>query len=76
MSAPTELDAKPLKEKWPDEWRDGARCGFLQEYEDKRERGGYPKGFHKWPLERRDAWFAGFNRGFHDRLSLKAQADR
>ena len=26
----------------------------------------YPKGFHDWALERRDAWFAGFNVGWTD----------
>lgn len=58
------------REQWPVEWRDGARCAFLMKFDGPRERGGYPVGFHGWPLDRRNAWFAGFNRGFHDRLQL------
>ena len=27
--------------------------------EGERKKGGYPKGFHDWPLERRNPWFAG-----------------
>jgi hypothetical protein len=66
MSTADELTR--LRERWPDEYRDGARCAFLLKFDGDRERGGYPRGFQAWPLERRNAWFAGFNRGFHDRL--------
>jgi hypothetical protein len=59
-----------LRQWWPDEFRDGARCAFLLRFDGDRESGGYPGGFHVWPLERRTAWFAGFNVGFHDRLRL------
>jgi hypothetical protein len=59
-----------LREKWPPEFRDGARCGFLQRHEGVGNPGGYPPGFDHWQLERRNAWFAGFNVGFHDRLRL------
>jgi hypothetical protein len=55
---------------WSNEFRDGARYGFLLRFDGEREKGGYPLGFHLWPLERRNVWFAGFNRGFHDRLRL------
>jgi hypothetical protein len=58
------------QERLPAEFRDGARCGFLQREEGPRDPGGYPRGFHRWPLERRNAWFAGFNVGYHDRLRL------
>jgi hypothetical protein len=34
------------------------------EFDDKS--GGYPRGFHGWPLARRNAWFAGFNKGLVD----------
>ena len=61
---------KRLQDKWPSEFRDGARCGFLQLHEGPRDPGGYPPGFHHWQLERRNAWFAGFNVGFHDRSRL------
>ncbi len=59
-----------LRQRWPDEFRDGARCGFLSRFDGKREKGGYPRRFHVWPIERRNAWFAGLNIGFHDRLRL------
>lgn len=62
-----------FKARWPDEFRDGARCAFLGEYPGMRERGGYPKGFHQWPLERRDAWFAGFHLGVIERARLTAE---
>ena len=39
-------------------------------FDGEREPGGYPRGFHAWPLDRRNSWFAGFNVGFHDRLKL------
>jgi hypothetical protein len=59
-----------LEQRWPNEFRDGARCAFLRRFDGHRQEGGYPVGFRNWPLERRNAWFAGFNRGFHDRLGL------
>ena len=59
-----------LRQRWPAEFRDGARCALLMRFDGERERGGYPLGFHGWPLERRNVWWAGFNRGFHDRLRL------
>jgi hypothetical protein len=59
-----------LTQRWPDEFCDGARCAFLRRFDGDRQDGGYPTGFHHWSLERRNAWFAGFNRGFHDRLGL------
>ena len=66
----TTVELTTLREQWPSEYRDGARCAFLLRFDGDREQGGYPRGFHKWPLERRNAWFAGFNVGFHDRLHL------
>jgi hypothetical protein len=65
-----EVALKRLQDKWPPEFRDGVRCGFLQKREGVRDPGGYPPGFDQWQLERRNAWFAGFNVGFHDRLRL------
>jgi hypothetical protein len=52
-----------LKRAWPDDFADGERCAFHQRYPGEREKGGYPLGFHGWPLDRRNAWFAGFNLG-------------
>jgi hypothetical protein len=63
-------EAPRLRQRWPDEFRDGARCGLFLRFDGAREKGGYPGGFHFWVLERRNAWFAGFSRGFHDRLHL------
>ncbi len=68
MMAEAELDA--LRNRWPDDYRDGARCAFLRTFDGDREAGGFPRGFRRWPLDRRNAWFAGFNVGFHDRLRL------
>jgi hypothetical protein len=68
MNAVDELGR--LRRLWPGEFRDGARCGLLLRFDGEREKGGYPRGFHLWPPGRRNAWFAGFNRGFHDRLCL------
>ena len=66
----TNIELATLCEQWPNEFRDGARCGFLKEHKARREPGGYPIGFNRWPLARRNAWFAGFNQGLHDRLRL------
>jgi hypothetical protein len=66
-----------LKGRFPEEFNDGARCGFLRRYPGKREPGGYPRGFHHWESARRNAWFSGFNVGFCDRLRLaKEEAGR
>jgi hypothetical protein len=67
---PGEVALKRLQDKWRPEFRDGVRCGFLQKRDGVRDSGGYPPCFNDWPLERRNAWFAGFNVGFHDRLRL------
>jgi hypothetical protein len=60
-----------LRSRWPAEWRDGARLAFLQIPEGEREAGDYPVGFHTWELSRRNAWFAGYVRGYLDRLALE-----
>jgi hypothetical protein len=66
----TAAEPTTLREQWPAEYRDGARCAFLRAFPSERESGGYPLGFHRWPLDRRNAWFMGFNRGFCNRLRL------
>jgi hypothetical protein len=43
---------------------DGGTVAYFGKAEGEREKGGYPKGFHDWALERRNAWFAGFNVGW------------
>jgi len=45
---------------YPDEYSDGARRGYTG---NKR----YPRGFDGWPIERRNAWYAGWNVGYCDR---------
>jgi hypothetical protein len=72
----TAIELTTLREQWPAEYRDGARCAFLLRFDGDREQSGYPRGFHKWPLDRRNAWFAGFNRGFHDRLRVSEKGAR
>lgn len=72
MSA-AKREREAIRARWPDEFDDGARGGFLKEYPGERERGGYPKGFHGWPLDRRNSWFAGFNKGRLDRLRDEAE---
>ena len=63
-------EAERLRSRWPAEFRDGARCAFLRRYDGDRDEGGYPAGYPAWPLDRRDAWCAGFNRGRVDRARL------
>jgi hypothetical protein len=47
------------------------RCAFLGKFEG--ERGGYPKGFHHRPLERRNTWFCGYNLGLLDKQRVRAE---
>jgi hypothetical protein len=42
---------------------DGGTVAYFGKAEGEREKGGYPKGFQGWELERRNAWFAGFDAG-------------
>jgi len=70
----TAFEIARLRDTWPAEFRDGARCGFLSRADGPREKGGYPLGFHGWPLDRRNAWFSGFNRGRLDRASIMRRA--
>ncbi len=56
-----------FKLAWPAEFADGERCAFLRRFEGDRERGGYPRGFHQWTLERRNAWYCGYNFGLDER---------
>jgi hypothetical protein len=63
----TSAALKILRTHWPDEFKDGVDCGLLNEFPGVHEPGGYPNGFHSWPLERRNAWIAGFNVGYTKR---------
>jgi hypothetical protein len=61
-----EAERERLERAWPEAFRDSVRAAFGV-LPPEREPGGYPKGFHSWPLEKRNAYFAGFNFGFIDR---------
>jgi hypothetical protein len=54
-------------EKWPEEFRLGYRFGRFGKTDPPCDRAGYPQGFHGWPLDRRNAWWCGLNRGWVDR---------
>jgi hypothetical protein len=69
LAAPADEGAR-LRRAWPAEWKDGARSAFLMRFDGVREPGGYPRGFHRWPLHRRNAWYCAFNKGFRDRIRL------
>ena len=76
MSAdPTEAERARLKQAWPDAFRDGARFAFLGKTGGERERGGYPRGFFGWSLERRNAWFCGFNVGLLDKQRARTETE-
>jgi hypothetical protein len=62
-----------LKAKYPAEFRDGVRAAFLGKGDGQCEPGDYPLGFHGWPLERRNAWFAGYNTGSLMRAARKKE---
>jgi hypothetical protein len=70
-----EVERERLRRAWPHEFEDGARCAFLRRFDGERERGGGPLGFHRWPLERRNAWYAGFNIGLHDRIRFELEQE-
>jgi hypothetical protein len=54
---------KFIADRWPEEFRLGYRFGFRGKADPPCGQAGYPSGFHTWPLGRRNAWFAGWNRG-------------
>jgi hypothetical protein len=56
-----------LRERWPAEFSDGARRAYSGD-------GLYPTGFVAWPLDKRNAWFAGFNVGYRDRQKIASHA--
>lgn len=74
LSFQAEAERAQLERAFPEAFHDGVRCGFLKTCPGERELGGYPRGFHAWPLEQRNAWFAGFNVGRVDRQRLHGGA--
>ena len=76
MSPDVDNERAGLQRLWPDEFADGERCAFHKRHPGRREPGGYPLGFHRWPIERRNAWCCGYNIGLIERRSsLKELAD-
>jgi hypothetical protein len=49
-----------IERAFPKEFADGRRRAFLR---NKL----YPRGFKAWPIDRRNAWFAGWNIGYVER---------
>jgi hypothetical protein len=59
-----EVERQAFRARFPELFDDGARMGFRGAPDPgPRELGGYPPGFHPLPLEARNAWFAGWNKG-------------
>lgn len=74
MSALSHDEVSRFEAICPAEFRDGFKCGFFGKHDGPREPGGYPIGFHRWPLVNRNAWFAGANRGLVERAAHKGGA--
>ena len=71
-----EREIERLAERWPDEFRLGYRFGFRGKADQPCDAGGYPPGLHSWPLDRRNAWWAGWNQGHVERDRLAASNTR
>jgi hypothetical protein len=52
-----------LLAKYPAEFRHGYLSGYTGENQPRCDAAGYMIGHHTWPLERKNAWFAGWNLG-------------
>lgn len=65
MSA--EIERAQLCERWPAEFEDGYRSGFTGEHQKPCDDAGYMVGHHSWAIERKNAWFAGWNLGNAER---------
>jgi hypothetical protein len=57
---PPEGQREALRNAWPEAFAEGRKRGL-------RNSRAYPEGFGLWPLDKRNAWFAGFNIGFIQR---------
>jgi hypothetical protein len=73
-NARADAERARLKRAWPEAFTDGERGAFLQRFAGERERGGYPHGFHGWPLECRNTWYCGFNFGLIERQRALLEA--
>lgn len=67
----TRNQRRRFRTRWSNIYADGVACGLTGEATGDREPGGYPKGFHDWPLDQRNAWFAGFNHGYSTRKAKR-----
>lgn len=52
-----------LLKRYPAEFEHGYLSGFTGELQSPCDQAGCPSGFHSWPLQRRNAWYAGWNLG-------------
>ncbi|GEM_PF-2967213 len=68
-------ERRAIRKQWPAEFDDGVVYGLTGKADGPREPGGYPKGFHGWPLERRNAWFAGANFGLLARSERESNGE-
>ena len=66
-------EVKRLQDRWPAEFKDGFIVGLRGKGEGQRDKGGYPLGFHCWSLERRNAWWAGCNRGLVELIRIEKE---
>ena len=57
------LDRDELFTKYPAEFRHGYLSGYTGENQPPCDAARYMVGHHTWPLERKNAWFAGWNLG-------------
>jgi hypothetical protein len=71
MTTQAEQIRAALRAKFPDEFELGYRYGLTCAVQPGCDAAGYPLGFREWPLDRCNAWWAGFNLGYTQR-----QADR
>jgi hypothetical protein len=67
-------ERRRLQRLHPEAFKDGLLVGAGVK-EGPREPGGYPKGFHQWELEKRNAWWAGANIGFLQKHQHRESAD-
>jgi hypothetical protein len=64
---PVAAERARLEAEWPQEYRLGFRFGFLGKAASPCDTAGYPIGLASWPLDRRNAWWAGWNEGRNER---------
>lgn len=55
-SRETRQERRGLQRRFPEAFKDGMQSGAGLK--------GYPPGFAGWPLDRRNAWWAGANLGY------------